>query len=187
VSPSGLRIARRRRPEVRDADEAELYRKMLTVRAIVESAAGKGKSAQLVGLDPRLSKVDGQTLRRYARSALEALERRLEPFEHGTDVVRGLERLDAGADHAAHRRLEVGVLESLELQQRRVEETQRLKDEALARLRLVAVNGAKILEGFYNLAGEKFHAERLRRKRGRAQASSPEEPGEPAPEPTSVE
>jgi len=163
--------------EIRDADEAELYRKVLTVRAVVESTAGKGKSAQLVGLDPRLSKVEPQTLRRYARSALETFQDPdfvappgIEPIATAADIRPLLERFEA-------------TLESLELQQRRVEETQRLKDEALARLRLVTVNGAKILEGLYNLAGAKFHAERLRRKRGRSQPSSPEEPGEPAPEP----
>jgi hypothetical protein len=171
--------------EVRDQEEEELYRKVLTVRTTVESAAGKGKSAQLVGLDARLSKVDSLTLRRYARSALEILEdpgfvspdgavdgAGINPRESAADIRPVLERFES-------------TLESLERQQRRAEESQRLKDEAVARLRLVAVNGAKILEGLYNLAGEKFHAERLRRKRGRAPASSPEEPGEPAPEPES--
>lgn len=165
--------------EERDADEEVLYRKCLTVRATVESAAGKGKSAQLVGLDPRLSRVGSQTLRRYGRVALEILEDPefaspdgavdgvgIKPQETADDIRPVLERFES-------------TLERFERQQRRVEETQRLKDEALARLRLVAINGAKILEGFYNLAGEKFHAERLRRKRARAQASSPEEPSSP--------
>jgi hypothetical protein len=171
--------------EVRDAEGQELYRKTLTVRTTVESAAGKGKSAQLVGLDPRLSKVDSQTLRRYAWVAVEVLEDPEFASPEGAVVGVGIRSAETAADIRPVLERFEATLKSFELQQRRVEETQRLKDEAVARLRLVSINGAKILEGFYNLAGEKFHAERLRKKRGRAQASSPEEPGETPAEPAS--
>ena len=81
---------------------------MLTVRTTVESAAAKGKSAQLVGLDPRLSKVDSQTLRRYGRVALEFIEDPdfaspggavagvgIKPLETADDIRPVLERFES--------------------------------------------------------------------------------------------
>jgi len=161
-----------------------LYRKALTMRVTIESSAGSGKSKQLVGLDPRLSNVDPVTLRRYVRSAMETVEDPDFEAPEGTVVGAGGTPQATAADIKPALEAFEATLAKIEAQQRRVEETQRLKDEAIARLRLVTVNGAKILEGLYNLAGETFHAERLRRTRTRP-SSSPDE--EPAPEEPAVE
>ena len=170
--------------EQRDQEQEVLYRKALVMRVTIESSAGSGKSKQLVGLDPRLSNVDPVTLRRYVRSAMETLEDPDFEAPEGTVVGAGGTPQATAADVRPALEAFEATLAKIEAQQRRVEETQRLKDEAIARLRLVTVNGAKILEGLYNLAGERYHAERLRRTRTRP--SSPQEE-EPAPEEPAIE
>lgn len=173
--------------ETRDAEEATLYRKALTVRTTIESAAGKGKSAQLVGLDPRLAKVDSQTLRRYGWTAVGVLEDPDFRAPDGAVDGAGITPLVTAVDMRTVLERFERTLASFERQQRRVEEALRLKDEALKRLRLVAINGAKILEGLYNLAGESFHADRLRKQRRKTRSSSEEEPQETPAEPASEE
>lgn len=185
--------------EKRDAVEQVLYRKALGVRGTIESTAGPGKSSQLVRLDPGLSRVDSEVLRRYCRAALEKLT--APGFEVTSESIRGatLNAQETADDLRPALEEFEEVLDAVRLRQRVTEEAQRVKNEALERLHFVVVNGSRMFEAFYNLAGERFHAERLRSSGARSSvrpaqpASGPRNPadssddGSPAGEEPSTE
>lgn len=173
--------------EERDVVEHQLYHKALGVRSTIESSAGPGKSSQLVLLDPGLSRVDSQVLRRYCRAALQHLT--APGFEVTSGAIRGatFNAQEAADDLRPTLEEFESVLDAVDLQQRVTEEAQRVKNEALAQLRFVVINGSRLVEAFYNLAGESFHSERLRTTRARSSARPEPDDAQPNPEVPSPE
>lgn len=157
-------------------EKSVLYAKVMDVRKTFEGVIGEGESSKQVGLDAGLSKVASPVLRRHARRALRKLEApdfqpspkvpgaRLAPQETAEDLRPVLVRFEA-------------TLKQLAEQRRITQEAQRLRQEALDGLHLVTFNGSQIIQSSYTLAGERFHAERIRQKLGRpaARKKSPAE------------
>ncbi len=165
-----LRNAQRAEEQVRtrrDRLAAGLYDRLLKARITFE-AFGKGTSARYLGLDPGLGAVDSQVLVRYAHEAVDVLTdpdfsapeikdlsaATLEAKEHVKEIQPKLDEIEA-------------VMDELEDLKRVSELALKHKDQAREAFREVYTYGSRFQEAFYVLAGEKFHAQRLRGKVGR--------------------
>ena len=160
-------------------DKAVLYSKVLDVRNAFEGVVGEGESSRQVGLDAGLAQVSSGVLRRHAKRALAKLEApgfnpsikvpgaKLEPQETADDLRPVLARFEA-------------TLKKLAQQRRTTQEAQRVRNEALDDLHFVTFNGSRMFQSTYTIAGERFHAERIRQSLGRSTARRKPPQGDPA-------
>ncbi len=166
----------------RNQAKTDLYRLLLQVRKFLEVAVGKGAAVDLLGLEPRLGQVEPLVLLRYGYEAAEELSS--PDFEPGVIVIGGV--VTTAQEYGEKVRAASDRLEDLDGQladqERLAEQALKVKTEALDKLHVRSRLVARILEDLYLLAGEKFHAERLRRP-PRHRSAPPEDDGAVAPEP----
>lgn len=164
----------------RDQQRGALYRVLFDLRSALDGAFGAGTAERLLGLGPRLGIVDAQVLRRHAREAEKVLTGQgfewpgpalaLTPAQVAAGILEVLEPLEQ-------------TLEELALQKRVTQMAQKAKTRALEGCRKTFVYGSRLVEALYVLAGEEFHAARLRPPVGsRSDATEPADPF-PAPDP----
>ncbi len=146
-------------------EKSVLYNKVLDIRNAFDGVIGEGESSKQVGLDAGLAQVASPLLRRYAKRALVKLEApdfkpspkvpgaKLEPQETADDLRPALKRFET-------------ALKQLAQQRRVTQEAQRVRQEALDDLHFVTFNGSRMVASHYTIAGERFHAERIRQNLG---------------------
>ena len=132
-------------------------------RRYLEGALEPGASEALVGLEANLGQVEALVLLRYGAEAEEELSRG--DFQPEAFVIDG--KVTTPQEYAAEIREATAELQEAEDQladQVRVTEQKlKVKDKVLEKLNKGNTSCARILEELYVLAGEEFHAERLRR------------------------
>ncbi len=169
---------RRLRQDFKDATKA-LYRKLLKVRKTLESF-GRGMAALAVGLDVKLLTVAPNVLVRYGREAVEVLS------DPGFELPPGA--ADAGTfdapQHARDVRPALAQFEhtddALREQKETTREALRIKLERLESFKKTYRYSKWAIKGFYGLAGEEFHIERLVPKTGSRKKKAAEAGGEAA-------
>ena len=161
VQRSALRKLKQLRVR-RDNLQENLYAKLLRIRMTFEDAYGQGTAAIYLGLEPRLSEVEPQALRRQARETAEILrDPKLAPPEA---LVAGIwENPEQYADQIREALAPFQTsLDEIESQKREVEKAQEAKTELLAELNHRLNWSIRFFEAVYQLAGLGFHADRLR-------------------------
>lgn len=160
--------------ELRDETKGQLYRLLLGARSFLEGALKQGASAALAGLDPNLAQLEALVLLRYGAEFEEELSN--PNFRPEALVVDG--SVTTPQEYALKVREATDALQNAEDQladQVRVTEQKlKLKERALEKLSKGNGCCGRILEELYVLAGEEFHAERLRSS-SRRRAAAPVE------------
>ena len=177
VQRSALRKLKRLRMR-RDEKQETLYTKLLRIRKTFEDAFGQGKAAIYLGLEPRLSEVEPQALRRQARETAAILS---DPqFDPPAPAVKGIWENPAQYADQIREALEPfqASLDEIESQKREVEKAQKAKTDLLEQLNNRLTWSIRFFEAVYQLADLGFHADRLR-----VTANSRSTTGEPAGEP----
>lgn len=148
----------------RDDASEELYQVLLQVRRIFE-AFGEGASVGFVGLEPGMRKTAPRLLLRYGGEAIDVLSNpRFEaPDEGSTEHLRSYVKRIRPAWKALD-----GVVKELEAQKRETQRALKTKSGGLVSCHEATTYGARMSEALFVLAGERFLAERLRPKQGRA-------------------
>ena len=155
----------RRLRQARKDDAATLYRKLLKVRKTLESY-GRGMAALAAGLDIKILTASPDVLVRYGRQAVKVLS------DPGFELPPGA--ADAGtfdaAQHARDVRPAVARFEktdaAFQKQTKVTREALRVKLEHLESFKQTYRYSKWAIKGFYGLAGEEFHIERLVPKTG---------------------
>ncbi len=155
---------RRLRQELKK-DAKALYRKLLKVRKTLE-AYGRGMAALAVGLDVKILTAAPNVLVRYGRSAVQQLSDpdfklpegaadagTFDALQHARDVRPALEQFEKTDDALGEQK--VVTREAL-----------RIKLERLESFKQTYRYSKWAIKGFYGLAGEEFHIERLVPKTG---------------------
>ncbi len=154
--------------------KTDLYQVLLKARNFLEGSVGEGAGVDLVGLEPNLGQVEPLVLLRYGAEAVEELS--VPDFEPAAFVVDG--EVTTPQDYAERIRTAKEILEDIDDrvsdQERVTEQALKVKTQAFDKLRARSGPTARIFENLYLLAGEDFHAERLRRS-ARRRTSPPEE------------
>ncbi len=169
---------RRLRGDFKDHTKA-LYRKLLKVRKTLESF-GRGMAALAVGLDVKLLTAAPNVLVRYGRETVEVLSApgfQLPPgaadagtfdaLQHARDVRPALEQFEQ-------------TDEALREQKAATREALRVKLERLESFKQTYRYSKWAIKGFYGLAGEEFHIERLVPKTGSGKKKAVDAGGEAA-------
>ena len=172
-----LRKQRRLRKR-RDQEAEELYTTLLKVRTTSDGAHGKGTAELYLGLDPGFGNSEPQVLLRYGQEARDVLSdpgfqlpdtalksTSWSPSEYVAEIKPPLEKLET-------------TFEELGTQNRLTQEALKVKERALKSSRRVIIHGSRLLESLYFLAGEEYHAARLRGK-VRSPAGSEDETSPP--------
>lgn len=158
----------------RDKEADDLYQKLLKVRKTLE-AFGPGTSVTYLGLDPRLGNADPQVLLRYAHESVDVMSdpgfeppagtdpngKTFHPDEHVAEITPALARAE-------------GTVDELEDQKRETQKALKEKTQALETFRESSTYGSRFHESLYVLAGERFHAARLRPNVGRGGSVEPD-------------
>lgn len=165
----------------RDSARGVLRDTLLRVRTTVDGAHGRGTADLFIGLEAEILTASFRVLVRIAREAVDVLSQPdlvlpdtalrstvLTPLEYAEQIRPVLLELEA-------------ALEEVEDQKRVTEEAQKVRTKALEASRKTNVYGSRLLEALFVLAGEEFHAARLRPKV--SQLASPDDdavgPGPP--------
>ncbi len=161
VQRSALRKLKRLRMR-RDKKQTTLYARLLRIRKTFEEAFGQGTAAIFLGLEPRLSEVEPQALRRQAQETAEILS---DPqFNPPTPAIEGM--WEKPAQYADQIRDVLAPfqasLDEIESQKREVEKAQKAKVDLLEQLNNRLTWSIRFFEAVYQLAGLGFHADRLR-------------------------
>ncbi len=146
----------------REAEQSVFYGQMLQVRNTFEDAHGPGTAAVYLGLDPGMGDVEPLVLRRYGRETIGVLSAPdlltpeptvvglwENPQRFAEQILASLEPFEA-------------TLAAVEAQKMEVEMALRAKTDLLEVLRDRLKWSVRFFEALYYLAGQGFHAERLR-------------------------
>ncbi len=153
-----LKLLRMRREE----EQGGLYAKMLRIRKRFEDAFGQGTAPVYLGLEPRLGDVEPLVLRRHARETVGILT---DPtFSTPEPDVEGV--WDNPLKYADQIREALGpfqmTIDEIEAQKKVVDVALKAKTEMLDELKDRLKWSIRLFEAIYQLAGEGFHADRLR-------------------------
>ncbi len=150
---------------LRDKAAKGLYEVLLKARKSFE-VFGQGMSALYVGLDPGLSRAEAQVLLRYGHEAMDVLtDPEFKPPPGGESSVG---QLKAFAEEIRPKVEELeSATEEYEDKKRESQKALKLKTQKVERCEETLIYGARLNEALYVLAGESFHAARLRPHVGR--------------------
>ena len=165
----------------RDEHQATLYTRMIRIRTTHEEAFGQGTAAIYLGLEPGLIELEPEALRRNAWESVEILsnpELRTPPA-----VVEGI--WDNPLSYAEQIRTALEpfetTLDEIESQQKAVEVALKAKTEHMNEVKPRLTWLIRFFEAIFHLAGEGFHAERLRiAVSSRSSADEPQAEDEPS-------
>jgi hypothetical protein len=176
----------------RDEQQTVLYNRLLRIRKTFEDAFGPGTAAIYLGLEPRMRDLEPLDLRRHARETATILES--PRFAPPKAEVEGI--WENPGDYARQIRDALTpfqtTLDEIEAQKREVEIALQGKTEKLAELQGRLRWSIHLFEAIYQLAGQGFHAERLRltvpaRPNGEGPVDEEPEPDVEEPQPDTPE
>lgn len=146
----------------RDKEQETLYSKLLRIRQTFEDAFGAGQAAIFLGIEPRLSEVEPVVLQRQSQETArilsdpqlvlpEAVVQGLweNPAQYAAQILEALEPFQL-------------TLDEIESQKREVEKALKAKTDLLELANNHLRWSIRLFEAIYHLAGQGFHAERLR-------------------------
>ncbi len=146
----------------REKEQGVLYTKMLRIRKRFEDAFGQGTAPVYLGLEPRLGDVEPLVLRRHAGETVGILT---DPtFSTPEPDVEGV--WDNPLQYAEQIRTALHpfqmTIDEIESQKKVVDIALKAKTELLDELKDRLKWSIRLFEAIYQLAGQGFHAERLR-------------------------
>lgn len=165
----------------RDREAKQLYNALLKLRRTFEGF-GAGMAELVLGLDAGINGANAKVLARYARESLEVLlapDFALPPEAANPATFDPLRHTEAIEPLVIQLEL---TLEELARQKRRTQDALKVKTQLLKAIKTLITYGARLLEGLYVVAGEEFHAARLRPRLGGRTGTEPEPIPDPDPD-----